>query len=141
MSRREWNPYFDHDYRRGLIGENLVGTFLEQLSGGLIEVKTDHRVNETGNIYIETWQEKRTGWEPSGVNISEANFYAIAGPSGKGFIVISTDVLKEVARSCEQRTISTKTMNTVNTRGRLVPVSRLIELIFGSNDEERNTTT
>ena len=128
-----WNPHFDLDYRRGQVGEQLVGTFLEQLTGGLIEVKTDHRVNETGNVYIETWQEKQSGWEPSGINITESNFYAIAGPSGTGFVVITTEELKNIARESEQRTIANTNINTVNTRGRLVSMKTLIKRIFEAN--------
>lgn len=51
-----YQPDFDVDFRRGKVGEDLVGTFLEQLAGSTIEVKTDYRADMTGNVYVETWQ-------------------------------------------------------------------------------------
>lgn len=125
-----YNPHFDIDFRRGQVGEKLVGSFLEAVTGSLIEVKTDHRADETGNVYIETWQEGRDGWKTSGINLSDSDFYALAGPTAAGFICIRTDELKRLALSSPSRTIATANINTVNTRGRLVPVQAIVSAIF-----------
>ena len=128
-----WNPFFDLDYRRGQVGENLVGTFLENLNGGLIEVKTDYRAGETGNVYIETWQQDGDGWKQSGLNLSKSNYYALAGPNATGFIVIDSDQLKLLARQAPERTISNDNINTLNTRGRLVKLTDILSVIFGKD--------
>ena len=129
--RSGWNPFFDLDYRRGQVGEELVGTFLENLNGGLIEVKTDYRAGMTGNVYIETWQQDGAGgWKESGLNLSKANFYAIAGPGATGFIVIRSEELKALARVAPERTISASNVNTVNTRGRLVKLVDILAVVF-----------
>jgi hypothetical protein len=51
-----YEPRFDVDFTRGRVGEDLVETFLADLVGKKIEIKTDYRINETGNVYLETWQ-------------------------------------------------------------------------------------
>lgn len=49
-----YEPKFAVDFTRGRVGEELVETFLADLQGKKIEVKTDYRINETGNVYVET---------------------------------------------------------------------------------------
>jgi hypothetical protein len=44
------NSDFDLDYRNGVQGENLVNTLLT--GGKTVEVKTDFKWINTGNLYI-----------------------------------------------------------------------------------------
>lgn len=126
-----YEPRFDLDYQRGLIGEKLVGTFLEALSGSRIEVKTDHRVLETGNVFVETHQQVfGQDWKPSGINVSQAEFYSFAGPSGNGFITIKTSVLKELAAASPRANVNSRSVESSAARGRIVKVSDLLELIY-----------
>lgn len=67
---------FDLDFGYGRDGENLVE---ELLTGGkTIEVKRDRRWSETGNIYIEVecWYQRSNSWEPSGLSVTEAAYWA-----------------------------------------------------------------
>lgn len=126
-----YEPRFDLDYQRGLIGEKLVGTFLEALSGSRIEVKTDHRVLETGNVFVETHQQVfGQDWKPSGINVSQAEFYSFAGPSSNGFITIKTSVLKELASASPRANVNSRSVESSAARGRIVKVSDLLELIY-----------
>lgn len=126
-----YEPRFDLDYQRGLIGEKLVGTFLEALSGSRIEVKTDHRVLETGNVFVETHQQVfGQDWKPSGINVSEAEFYSFAGPSGNGFVTIKTSVLKELAGASPRANVNSRSTESSAARGRIVRMSDILELIY-----------
>lgn len=126
-----YQPHFDIDFQRGLVGEKLVGTFLEALSGSKIEVKTDYRAIETGNVYVEAWQfNKNDEWVKSGLNVTEAEWFVFAGPSGDGFVAIKSSRLKELAMDAPRGSINVNTRNTRATRGRLVTVQSIFETIF-----------
>lgn len=97
----EWQPHFDIDFTRGRVGEELVGTFLAELEGSKIEVKTDYRAGETGNVYVETWQFSESDMSDrrqSGINVTEADWYCFASPTGDGFVAIRTETLKLLLR-------------------------------------------
>lgn len=62
---------FDMYLVKGEVGEQFVKSlFKEELK---IEVKTDYKWKETGNVYIETscWKNKSQSWEPSGIYAPE----------------------------------------------------------------------
>lgn len=126
-----YQPHFDIDFQRGLVGEKLVGTFLEALSGSKIEVKTDYRAIETGNVYVEAWQlNSKSQWVKSGLNVTEAEWFVFAGPSGDGFVAIKSSRLKELAMDAPRASIDISSRNTRATRGRLVTVQSIFETIF-----------
>lgn len=134
-----YEPDFDLDFSRGQVGENLVGGFLQSLEGGTIEVKTDYRISETGNVYVETWQYKRPGAtdkKQSGINTTKADYWVFASPRGEGFICIATDTLKRLIRETNPREVSQPISGEVTNAsiGRIVPVKtilRYIELFEG----------
>jgi hypothetical protein len=66
---------WDLDLRAGLAGESKVA---DLLSLDTLEVKTDRRWHETGNIYIETecWVRASQSWEPSGLRTTKATHWA-----------------------------------------------------------------
>jgi len=131
-----YQPHFDIDYSRGLVGEKLVGTFLEALSGSKIEVKTDYRAIETGNVYVEAWQFNSKGeWVKSGLNVTEAEWFVFAGPSGDGFVAIKSAKLRELAMDAPRASIDINTRNTRATRGRLVTVQSIFESIFRKGNQ------
>lgn len=126
-----YQPHFDIDFQRGLVGERLVGTFLEALSGSKIEVKTDYRAAETGNVYVEAWQENRRGeWVKSGLNVTEAEWFVFAGPSGDGFVAIRSTALLGLAHDAPRAKITIANEHTRQTRGRLVRLESIIQAIF-----------
>jgi hypothetical protein len=92
-----YQPDFDIDFQRGLIGEDLHKQFLF----GTHEVKTDFRTAETGNFYIETKQQNRSTESLSGINTTKADFWVQASPLGCGGIYIRTLVLKELLRKVD----------------------------------------
>jgi len=134
-----YQPEFDIDYRRGMVGENLVGSFLEQLPGGTIEVKTDYHAWRTGNLYIETHQQLASGeWVKSGINLSQADFYCFAGPAATGFLTIRKPILVNLVR---ERSIPVrmdkKSATSRATMGYLVKVADVVALIFEGDKHER----
>ena len=129
-----YQPDFDLDFKRGMVGENLVGTFLQALEGGTIEVKTDYRIAETGNVYVETWQYRlpdESDIKQSGINTTKADFWVFASPSGEGFICISTEALKNAIRDHEPREVRQPLASqaTNASKGRLLPVLTLLKSI------------
>ena len=127
-------PHFDIDFARGKVGEDLVQTFLADLVGKKIEVKTDYRVTETGNVYVETWQyhkEDASDRKQSGINITQADYYCFASPDASGFVMIKTEALKEIIR--EQQCIEVR-QTRINPKtnasfGRLVKMSDILAKI------------
>lgn len=69
------NSSWDLDLRDGEQGESRVA---DLLSLDTVEVKTDRRWHDTGNIYIETecWYVAEDAWKPSGIRVSEATHWA-----------------------------------------------------------------
>lgn len=129
-----YEPRFDFDFQRGLVGENLVETFLGELQGKKIEVKTDYRVNETGNVYVETWQYSEpdeSDKKQSGINVSESDYWCFASPTGDGFIMVKASVIKELIRDTNPREVrqpiaSAKTKASI---GRILPVADILARI------------
>jgi hypothetical protein len=124
-------PHFDIDFTRGMVGENLAKTVLGKLQGNKIEVKTDYRIPETGNIYIETWQyhrEDESDIKQSGINVTESEYWCIASPTGRGFIMVETEMLREIIRETSPREVrqSRINFNTNASKGRLIKVSEIL---------------
>lgn len=69
------NSDWDIDLRDGEVGESLVADLLHI---DTVEVKTDRRWQETGNIYIETlcFQQNTQKWQESGIMVSKATHWA-----------------------------------------------------------------
>jgi hypothetical protein len=129
-----YQPDFDLDFRRGRVGENLVHSFLKSLEGGTVEVKTDSRIAETGNLYIETYQFSNADMSdkrPSGINISKADFWAFATPDETGFILIKADALKKLLREGDYPVKSQPIANekTNGSIGRIVPLKDLLKTL------------
>jgi hypothetical protein len=132
-----YQPAFDIDYRRGLIGEDLVNTFLNALSGSLIEVKTDYRAHETGNVYVETHQYPSNNPDtpiPSGINLSQADWYVFASPNETGFIAIKKQHLMPLVIDAPRVEIAAKNLNSNQTRGRIVSIKDIVKTIYGDTN-------
>ncbi len=129
-----YEPRFDVDFTRGRVGEELLETFLADLAGKKVEVKTDYRVNETGNVYVETWQYSKpdaSDKRQSGINVSKADYYCFGSPTGDGFVMVKTSVLKQFISNTNPREarqpISTDKTNA--SIGRLIPLAELLASI------------
>lgn len=71
------NSYFDIDLRFGQEGEVLVNSLLTAPIEK-VEVKSDRRWKETGNLYVETvcWSDNLAQWYPSGLQITKATHWS-----------------------------------------------------------------
>lgn len=85
------NSNWDLDYRDGLAGESKVR---DLLSLETVEVKTDRRWKETGNIYIETEcyyvNDDEVQW--SGLSVTKATHWAFV--LEESVLIVPTDKLK-----------------------------------------------
>ena len=95
---------FVEDLAYGHEGESLVSSFLDSLSGGEFEVKSDRYRN--GRMVVETDQNPKgikdeNGnqiWVKSGINVTTARWWVyIYSPEG-AFVSISVDRLKRYLR-------------------------------------------
>lgn len=91
-------PRFDRDLERGNVGEDLLELFFDDAeNNNMFEVKTDYRINETGNIYVETHKFRKPDQSdavPSGINVTEAKWWVQASPDGDSMFIIRTDKLR-----------------------------------------------
>lgn len=124
MSKGEAREGFDIDLEYGQSREDALETFLTD-SNMKIEVKSDEKAKETGNIYVEYKQRKGSEWVDSGIAVTEADIWAVEVRSDN-FVLLSTDKMKELAkRAYEQgKTVSGGDHN--NTKGILVPIEWLV---------------
>lgn len=85
---------FDLDLAVGQEGEQLVEQLLT--GGKTIEVKTDLKWKDTGNLYIETtcWSHNNEEWYASGISTTKASYWAFVLNSG--ILIVPTDILKTV---------------------------------------------
>jgi len=126
-------PDFDIDVKRGEVGEDLTASILGSID--TVEVKTDYRANETGNVYIECYSYRRgdrKDLKKSGISTTKANWWAFASPSGDGLVFISVEALKELVAANYTRfktlqpVVSEKTAASI---GVALPMRMIVERI------------
>jgi hypothetical protein len=90
------NSSFDLDFGFGRKGEKLVEELLTE--GRTVEVKRDRKWWVTNNLYIETecWFLKSQSWEPSGIMVTEADYWAFV--LEKGVLMVPTSHVKHAIR-------------------------------------------
>jgi hypothetical protein len=84
---------WDLDLRDGMLGESKIADLLRL---DTVEVKTDRRWKDTGNLYIETecFYQASQSWEPSGIRVTKATHWAFVLEDS--VLIIPTHRLKEV---------------------------------------------
>lgn len=96
---------FSADLKYGKEGESLISDFLELISGGSLEVKSDRYRN--GRMVIETDQNPKGArdsngqkvWVKSGINVTTAKWWVyIYSPEG-AFVIVDVQRLKRYLRS------------------------------------------
>jgi len=114
---------FDLDFSYGRKGEQLVEELLTE--GKRIEVKRDRKWHLTGNVYIEVecFFTKDNAWAPSGLAITEAEYWAFV--LKKTVIMLPTTVLWHAVKTFG-RDITCEIPPNLS-RGYLVKVIDLIE--------------
>jgi hypothetical protein len=132
----KYQPDFDIDFRRGLVGEDLHKEFLF----GTHEVKTDYRTAETGNFYVETRQQNENGEWLSGINTTKSDFWVQASPLGYGGIFIRTSVFKKLLREVNppetRQPIRSSVTN--SSTGRLVRLDDLLRALGFLKERGKN---
>lgn len=120
----QYQPDFDIDFQRGLVGEHLHREFLF----GTHEVKTDYRTAETGNFYVETRQQNTCSEWLSGINTTKADFWVQASPLGHGGIYLHTSVFKQMMERVDppatRQPVRSETTN--SSTGRLVKLDDVL---------------
>ena len=126
-------PDFDIDVKRGEVGEELTASILSEID--TVEVKTDYRANETGNVYIEVYSYRkrdRSDLKLSGISSSKANWWSFASPVSNGLEIIRTEDLRDLVRENYTRykvlqpIVSEKTAASI---GVALPMKLIIERI------------
>ena len=130
-------PNFQNDLKYGQEGEALIQQFLEDISSGHIEVKTDRYRN--GRMVVEVSQNpKGRGWKPSGVMVTQAKWWVYQYNLDGAFTLVSVDRLKryiEVNKDkMELRTFGTKGDN--HTRGYLLMPEDVTDLLINAEYDE-----
>lgn len=125
---------WDLDLRAGEVGESKVA---DLLSLDTVEVKTDRRWWETGNVYIETecWYQSSQSWEPSGIRVSKATHWAFVLEDT--VLIVPTQRLREVVWSAGRPITCNIPPNP--SRGYLITPIALLGFIRASIQEEKGT--
>jgi hypothetical protein len=91
-------PNWRKDLEFGHQGESLISDFLNDISSGSFEVKTDRYRN--GRMVVETQQDPgaRGTWVNSGINVTKAKWWVYQYALDGAFHVISVDRLKRYLR-------------------------------------------
>ncbi len=104
MTTKKFNDYdlpqpnWRKDLEFGHQGESLILDFLNDISSGSFEVKTDRYRN--GRMVVETQQDPgaRGTWVNSGINVTKAKWWVYQYALDGAFHVISVDRLKRYLR-------------------------------------------
>lgn len=106
MSHSTWNPAFDvqhtapnwdADLAFGQEGEQIVTEFLSAINQRRFEVKYDRYRN--GRMVVETDQNPNgQGWKPSGINVTEADWWVYMFSPG-AFLMVPVPRLKKFLRA------------------------------------------
>lgn len=115
----EHNSDFRYDLQVGIIGEEYVGDIL---SFKKIEVKTDYKAKQTGNLFVE--YESRN--KPSGIATTEADFYCFV-ISNEQIIFIETNKLKEMCREYYHTSRNTVGGDSNTSKGILLPLEKILK--------------
>jgi hypothetical protein len=120
-----YEPRFDIDAEIGRQGELFVLDIIEGLKNKSIEVKTDVRSQDTGNLYIEYECLRRGEWRPSGIATTESQLMAFV--IGGSLLVVPTQIIKRVARSeLHKGHVKAQTRGSHPTKGVIVPLCLLM---------------
>ena len=124
------NSDWDIDFRDGVVGEDTVANLLRMET---IEVKTDRRWIDTGNLFIEEscFYQGSGQWEPSGLSVSKATHWAFVI---EGSVIIVTkehlmNVVMDYGRPIENKQPPNQS------KGHLITPEQLINYARVKNDQ------
>lgn len=138
---------FKKDLEYGEKGEALVNDFLDTISGGDLEVKSDRYRN--GRMVVETNQNPRGAidangnpiWMLSGINITTAKWWVyIYAPEG-AFVVVDVQRLKRYLRFNSNRYCEEKKINLGGpdnpARGFLLYPEEVMDMLYNQLYDEK----
>jgi len=115
----EHNSDFRYDLKVGQEGENALASILE---GNKIEVKTDIKTKDTGNVFVE--YESRG--KPSGLSTSQSDYYCFI--IEHIMIIIPTNKLKRLARKYYKSNRDVVGGDSNTSRGILISLQELTDV-------------
>jgi hypothetical protein len=126
-----YEPRFDLDLEYGAQGELFVSDVADAIKAGMVEVKRDGRWHETGNLFVEFQCRKVSGrWERSGVLATDASLWVFVLGDTETAIVVPTPLLRDIARDLYRKgNWKEQLRGSHPTRGVLIPLSRLVDLL------------
>lgn len=138
---------FKKDLEYGKQGEALVQSFLDSLSDGAFEVKTDRYRNGRMAVEVEqnafraTDSEGNPVWKPSGINVTKARWwvyvYTLDGKSG-AFVVVSVKRLKRYIKknqkSLKMMDFAKRSQNPA--RGWIIEPEQVMEMMYSQEYDE-----
>jgi hypothetical protein len=122
---------FDLDFSYGQSGEKLVE---ELLTGGkTIEVKRDRKWHATGNLYIEVecWYQRSDSWEPSGLSVTKASYWAFV--LEHGVLMVPTGHVRHAIQKYGREITCEIPPN--RSKGYLITVENLLDVMKELKDE------
>jgi hypothetical protein len=127
-AERRYN--FSDDLKFGKKGEELTRDFLQSIADGSFEVKTDRYRN--GRMVVETEQNPRkTGWKPSGINVTEASWWVYIYCLDGAMIAVSVDRLKRYISRLPKSRLKNFAWNSNNpSRGFLLVPEEVMDMMI-----------
>jgi len=114
----EYNSDFKYDLDLGQLGEKLV---YDILTNKKVEVKTDYKATETGNVFIEYYSRGKA----SGITTSKADFYCFV-TSNVNITFIEIKELKKKCRKYLNTKRDVKGGDNNTSQGILLPLNEII---------------
>jgi len=119
------------DLSRGEVKEELVRRLLTRHADALsVEVKGDYVAQRTHNHYVEFEARGR----PSGIDVTEAAYWAVALDDGTVILAPTDKVSRLVDGAIEDGDVSFMNRGSHPTKGALIPLSRLV-----ASDDQHST--
>lgn len=131
MPQRGFDNKFDIDLQDGLVAEMQ---FLHILGNCKVEIKNDFHIDRTGNIAIEY----ECRGKPSGISVTEADWYAIflGNTNAEICVMIKVDALKALAKTFYKKNGKRHAGDDGTARVILVPWKEIINLSnYGEKSE------
>ena len=124
-------PDFDLDLAVGRQGELFVTNIAAMLSAGTgqVEVKTDKRIANTGNVYIEHECYQRGQWRPSGIQTTKAIIWIFVLPA-EVLVAAPVDSVRDLWRRYEHTRTRECTRGSHPTKGVAIPIGYFVQQLY-----------
>lgn len=122
-----YEPRFDIDYERDRQGELFVHDIIRLLQTESVEVKTDERAKDTGNVYVEYECLRGGEYVKSGLATTDADAWVFVLEKGDLAVFVSTLMLRELAREAYKKgRLRECVRGSHPTRGVVIPLAELV---------------